>query len=205
MLGQGPVSRIEDRKIGVVYTISRHSHNCIVKSYDSNANRSADERFPVKPLYHLSLNYTYEGASVVRSALVDTWSSQHNLTNNGTTFEHALFRISFTRPGTPIKNINSYVEEPILWQFSISANESSGSFSSVLNFYEWYYNKPNSDVFDISVCINSEDYELLAMLIPGGISQVDEDHLHNSIRLAVANYTGIYPFQIGNIKVYFCT
>ena len=40
------------------------------------------------------------------------------------------------------------------------------------------------------------------MLIPGQLSQLDEDHLRNSIRSAVTNYTGIYPFQVGNIKVH---
>lgn len=198
-LGEGHISRIEDQEIGVVYVISRHSHKCVVKSM----NQSADESLPIKSLQDLlflSLNYTYEGTRLVRSALVDTWSSQHNLASNG--IEDALFQIAFTRPGTPIESINSYVEDPILWQFSISGNKSAGSFSSVLNFYEWSYDKPNSNVFDISVCINSKDYELLVMLIAGQLSQVDEDHLHNSIRLAIANYTGIYPFQVGNIKVH---
>ena len=203
-LGEGPISRIEDQKIGVVYVISRHSHKCVVKSsHDGNVNQSANEGSPIKSLQNLlflSLNYTYKGTRLVRSALVDTWSTQHNLTSND--IEDALFQIAFTRPGTPIKNINFYIEEPILWQFSISRNESLGSFSSVLNFYEWSYDKPNSNVFDISVCVNSEDYELLVMLIPGQLSQVDEDHLCNSIRLAVANYTGIYPFRVGNIKVH---
>ena len=205
-LGEGPISRIKDQKIGVEYTISRHSHKCVIKSlHDSSTNQSADESLPprtLQDLLFLPLNYTYEGTSVVRSAIVDTWSSQHNLTTNGISIMDALFQISFTRPGTPVKNINSYVEEPIPWQFSISGNESLNSFSSVLNFYEWSYNKPSTDMFDISMCIDSEDYELLVMLIPGQLSQVDEDHLRNSIRLAVANYTGIYTFQVGNIKVH---
>ncbi len=68
-------------------------------------------------------------------------------------------------------------------------------------FYEWSYDKPSYDLFDISVCINSEDYVLLVMLIAGQLSQVQEDHLRYSIISAIANYTGIYPFQVGNIKV----
>ncbi len=137
-LGVGPMSRIDDRKIGVVYTISRHSHKCIIKSlHGSSMNQSEDESSAIttlQDLLFLSLNYTYEGTGVVRSAIVDTWSATHNLTNYDVSIKDALFRIAFTRPGTPIKNIDSYVEDPILWQFSISGNESSNSFSVVLNF-----------------------------------------------------------------------
>ena len=205
-LGEGPISRIEDRKIGVMYTISRHSHKCIIEPlHGSGMNQSADDSLPIttlQDLLFLSLNYTYKGTSVARSAIVDTWSSTYNLTNYGVSIKDALFQIAFTRPGTPIENIKSYVQDPILWQFSISGNESSISFSTVLNFYEWSYEKPSNDAFDISVCISSEDYKLLVLLIPGQLSEVEEDHLRYSIRSATANYTGIYPFQIGNIKVH---
>ena len=200
-LGEGPTSRIEDRKIGVAYTISKHSHKCIIKSL---MNQSADESSlatTLQDLLHLSLNYTYEGTGVARSAIVDTWSSMHNITNYAVPIKDALLQIAFTRPDTPIKSINSYVEDPILWQFSISGNESSSAFSIVLNFYEWSYDRPTNNVFDISECISSEDYELLVMLITGQLSQVLEDHLRYSIRSAITNYTGIYPFQVGNIKV----
>jgi hypothetical protein len=168
-------------------------------------NQSEDESLAIttlQDLLFLSLNYTYEGTGVARSAIVDIWSSTHNLTNySAFSIKDALFRIAFTRPGTPIKNIDSHVEDPTLWQFSISGNESSNSFSVVLNFYEWSYDKPSYDVFDISVCISSEDYVLLVMLIAGQLSQAQEDHLRYSIRSAIANYTGIYPFQVGNIEV----
>ena len=145
-----------------------------------------------------TLNFMYSGSSVIRAALVDTWSS-HNFSNNDVT--DADVTVAFTKPGTTVNNLNSRIDEPILWQFSISGNYSLGSFSSVLNFYDLSYDRPSVDVFDTSVCFTSKNYELLIILLPGTVREVNMDHLHNSIRLAVANYTGIYPLQVGNIKV----
>ena len=141
---------------------------------------------------------------MIRSALVDIWSSQQNFTNNDVVIEDALFQISFTKPETRVRNLNVIVEESILWQFSISGNYSSGSERYpilTVNFFDSSYDKPSIDVFDTSMCLSSEDYELLPLLLPGSLSGVDSDYLRNSIRSAIVNYTGIYPLQVGNIKV----
>ena len=200
----GPVFHIEDRNIGVAYSISKHSaQQCVIRSLQENAtNQSSYGGMHIKTLPEVlwlsTLNFTYGGSRVICAALVDTWSS-HNFSNSDVT--GADVTIAFTKPGTFVKNINSMIDEPILWQFSISGNYSSGSFSSVLNFYDLSYDRPSLDVFDTSMCSTSENYEFLIILLPGTLREVNVDHLRSSIRLAVSKYTGVYPLQVGNIQV----
>lgn len=202
-VGPVAISYIEDQNIGVVYIINKHSQQCVITSLqEDTTNHSSYGGLHIKTLPEAlllsTLNFTYSGSRVIRAALVDTWSS-HNFSNsyvNG-----ADVTIAFTKRGTYVENINSMTDEPILWQFSISGNYSLKSFSSVLNFYDLSYDRPSLDVFDTSMCSSSENYEFLIILLPGTLREVDVDHLCSSIRLAVANYTGVYPLQIGNIQV----
>ena len=196
------VSRIEDGKIGVVYTINRQSHDCFIKSlYENNTAKSTEGNVQMKThwkdIISSTLNYSYKGPSMVRSAVVDVWSLCHNLTN-----DESEVMIALTRPGTPVRSLNSMVEDPVLWQLSMRGNHSiNGDFSTVFNFFDFSYDRPNSDLFDPSKCFSSEDYELLILQLPGRVTEVDVTHLHSSIRMTVANYTGVYPLQVGNIKV----
>ena len=201
-VGSTSISSIEDHNIGVVYIINKHSQQCAIRSlWEDTTNQSSYGDLHIKTLpealYLSTLNFTYSGSRVIRAALVDTWSS-HNVSYSAVT--GADVTIAFTKPGTFVKNINSMIDEPILWQYSISGNN-SGSFSSVLNFYDLSYDKPSLDVFDTAMCSTSENYEFLIILLPGTLREVNVDHLRSSIRLAVANYTGVYPLQIGNIQV----
>lgn len=195
----GAVSRVEDWHTGVVYTISRQSHDCVIQSLYENStlNRSDGEQLHMKTLWEVlsvsRLNYTYAGTEVIRSVLVDTWSFQP--------YDGSEVMIAFTRPGTLVETIESIVDKPILWQYSVRGNDSSNYFSTVLNFYGLSFNKPKTDVFDTSVCFSSSEYEPLMIQIPGRLSEVDVDHLQDSIRLAFANYTDLYLLQVGGIEV----
>ena len=187
--GHGTISRIEDWKIEVAYSINRESLSCDIQSL---YNQSAFDSLLKKTLHEklFSLNYTYNGAGVVRSVVVDKWSTHDLLTNSDVT-------VAFTTPGTTVSTLKSLAGSPTLWQYKMS----SFNFSSVMNFYDLSFDKPKLDIFDTSMCYNSDDYELLVLLLPGMLSAVDVSHLQSSIRQAISNYTGIYPLQIGNIKV----
>ena len=186
---QGTLSLVEDWRNGVAYSIDRQSLSCDIKSLDND--QSAVDNFRRRTLQEslLSLNYTYSGTRVVRSLLVDSWTSHDISTGSNIT-------VTFTRPSTAVCSLQSLVESPRLWHYAYNS-------SSVMNLYGLSFDKPKIDVFDISVCFSDEESELLVLLLPGRRSGVDMNHLRSSIREAIANYTGIYPLQIGNIKV--CT
>ncbi len=74
-------------------------------------------------------------------------------------------------------------------------------FLSVARYFDLSFDEPGDDVFDTSVCVPPRDALFIALSIPGTMSGINLSQFRGNTRSAVANYTQLYPMQVGNIQV----
>ena len=118
----------------------------------------------------------------------------------------------FTRPGWRITSDTSTTTDPVPWQLRLSGilnyvNDTGEmvveDFNGLYDIFVFSTREPSFDVFDVSsVCVDSEDYHILRMVVPGherGV--VDLGQFRRGIRRSITEYASIFPLQVGSIEV----
>ena len=216
----GAYSLVHDFTLEVGYLVDSYYSNCSTFSLVNNSIFDSivgpgglPQLKSPKTLFFLTntLNYSYEGVTHHRGVDVDAWISiNDNIELSGSTnLSNGTIEWFFTRPGWNITSDNSINTKPIPWRLEMSGVVSyfngtvvmMENFSSAYHFYDFSTQEPSVDIFDTSSTCPSE-YHVLTMIVPGKVEGVvDITQFRKSIRMAIANYSGIYPLQVGSIQV----
>ena len=205
------------------YFINWYLSNCsvfpLINNFTNIASKAGpNNRLQIKSPSELlfltnDFNYSYEGVTTIRGVDVDAWIavrdqiqlSQANLTNG-------VVEWFFTRPGWRITSDTSTTTDPVPWQLRLSGilnyvNDTGDmvveDFNGLYDIFVFSTREPSFDVFDVSsVCVDSEDYHILRMVVPGherGV--VDLGQFRRGIRRSITEYASIFPLQVGSIEV----
>ena len=216
----GPITIVQDFQQEVEYTIFRLYGNCSVGPINANSSVFFDVSIgddglahlkKPRDLFQLNNNFTYEGVTNVRGADVDVWIMYQDFESGPySNITDAKYEYYFTRPGFTIANDNAVVTKPIPWRSTVSGKVSyfdlinntivTTDFSAVYDIFDFSTNELDFDFFDTQVCIDPANYHIFVFVLTFD-GPFNEGQLRKNIRVAMSNYTGSYPLQIGAIDV----
>ena len=205
------MSIIQDVNLGLVYSIDTHLSNCTVSSLTS----APDLYFGSNGHYHLryvddlflftSIPFSYAGNMSAHGLTLDNWKFQGNFSQFNVNYTNATVMWSITQAGQSIATLSSISTSPLPWRLSIEATvnteDTSFNMSQVTRYFDLSFDEPGTDIFDVSICVQPQDALYLTLAIPGTVKGINLGQFRGNTRHAVANYTNLYPMQVGNIQV----
>lgn len=204
---EGAVSFIQDATVGVTYTLYRQYSNCTVSPI--NQDGSFYHRSVNDLLLLSGVNYTYDGNMSVHGLVLDNWKFTGDFTHAGYNYTNSTVLWSITRSGQTISNVASITTSPTPWRFSLEAGSATATlfnvtftnFSGTSRYFDLSFEEPSFDVFDASICVDPSDALFLTLEVPGIKSGIDPGQFKGNVRKSVANYTRLFPIQVGNVQV----
>ena len=206
------MSLIQDASFGMMYTIYRQHSNCTVSPLVPESDLYIDQNLMghfnnLNDMLLLSgVNFTYAGNMSAHGLILDNWIYNGNLSYAGYNYTNSTVQWSITRSGQNISSITSTAASPLPWRFSIEGQVTSSYFnktylSSVSRFFDLSFDEPNSDIFDVSICVDPREAVFLTLAVPGMRSGVDPGRFKGNVRKSVSNYTQLHLIQVGNVEV----
>ena len=218
----GPTTVVHDFTQGVQFRISQTTNKCVVTplsnltrglrfDFDTNSDTPSIASPNQLLLLENFFNYSYEGVSTIRGIEVDSWVSVRDFESlpGNVNLTNAVYEAFFTRPGVTLVNEHSVTTTPVLLRVKLSGDFYAIVNNSIANFTQSFQydlfdistQEPPYDAYDVSSCYDVEDVVSLALRIPGQLTGFDLGDLRENIRVAISNYTGVFPLQVAGVNV----
>lgn len=216
---KGVLSVIQDPATQVMYLLYRQYSNCSILplTMSSDLVPESDNHYHLRNLNNLfllsELDYDYAGNMSAHGIILDNWKFSGNFSHAGFSYTDAKVQWSVTQPGQVIAGVSSVRTSATLWRLAVEGlttptsteDSTPTNLSSVSRLFDLSFDEPSSDVFDALMCADPRDTVSLTLAIPE-LSARDSDlsALSGRVKRAVANYTEVYPIQIGHAEVSLC-
>lgn len=190
-----------------MYSIDTEHSNCTVSPLVSTTDiyLGKDGRYHLRYVQDLFLfsvvQLSYAGNMSAHGIILDNWKFNGNFSHFGLNYTNATIQWSITRAGQSIATLSSISNSSLPWRMSSEATIMGDTVSTVTRYFDLSFDEPGTDVFDVSVCVLPQDALFLALAIPGTMNGINLSQFRGNTRHAVANYTQLYPMQVGNIQV----